>query len=192
MLAIKFCTQCGSETSELIPDGDQKLRHVCMKCETIHYQNPKIITGCLIEHDNKILLCRRAIEPQAGKWTLPAGFMENNETCEQGAVRETQEEANAEVSDIKLYTVFDIPHISQVYMIYRAKLNSLDFYPGSESLEVKLFNRNEIPWQELAFSVIRETLINYYSDIKTGDYKLRTGVITPEMKALLKTRPEGF
>ncbi|MDH5426058.1 MAG: NUDIX hydrolase [Gammaproteobacteria bacterium] len=189
---MKYCTQCGSKTAQLIPEGDQKLRHVCTQCETVHYLNPKIITGCLVEHEDKILLCRRAIEPQSGKWTLPAGFMENNETCIQGAIRETREEANAEVRELQLYSVYDIPHISQVYMIYRARLNSLNFSPGIESTDVQLFEKADIPWQQLAFSVIRETLISYYKDRQSEQYRLHTGVITPEMKSLLKVRPEGI
>ncbi len=190
-IPIHYCMQCGSKTHQVIPDGDQKLRHVCSKCDTIHYQNPKIITGCLIEHDNKILLCRRAIEPQHGKWTLPAGFMENNETSSDGAIRETLEEANAKISNVHLYSVYDIPHISQVYMIYRAQLVDMEFSAGSESLEVKLFNKEDIPWTELAFSVIRQTLITYLNDKKSGNYNLQTGVITAEMKSLLKEVPEN-
>lgn len=190
--AIIYCTQCGSKTEQQIPEGDQKLRHVCTSCDTIHYQNPKIITGCLIEHEEKILLCRRAIEPQSGKWTLPAGFMENNETCMQGAIRETQEEANASISNLQLFSVFDIPHISQVYMIYRAQLSETDFSPGIESLDVKLFDKSSVPWNELAFSVIRETLIRYFRDRQNGISQLHTGVITPEMKLLLKEPPTGI
>lgn len=190
-IKINYCMQCGSKTHQVIPDGDQILRHVCSQCDTIHYQNPKIITGCLIEHDNKILLCRRAIEPQHGKWTLPAGFMENNETSSDGAIRETLEEANAKISHLHLYSVYDIPHISQVYMIYRAQLVDMEFSAGSESLEVKLFNKEDIPWTELAFSVIRQTLISFFNDKKSGNYNLQTGVITAEMKSLLKEVPEN-
>lgn len=191
-IEINYCSVCGSKTDLLIPEGDQRQRHVCTDCDHIHYQNPKIITGCLIEHEDKILLCRRAIEPQSGKWTLPAGFMENNETCSEGALRETFEEANASISDLELYSVYDIPHISQVYMIYRAKLANLDFSPGIESLDVKLFDKQNIPWTELAFSVIRQTLIAYYNDKKRGSYSLQTGIITADMKSLLKIIPEGY
>lgn len=190
-IPINYCMKCGSKTEQLIPAGDQKLRHVCNECDTIHYQNPKIITGCLVEHDDKILLCRRAIEPQHGKWTLPAGFMENNETCSEGAIRETLEEANAKISQLRLYSVYDIPHISQVYMIYRAQLVDMEFSAGIESLEVKLFSKEDIPWTELAFSVIRQTLISYFNDKKTGQYHLQTGVITAEMRSLLKEVPKN-
>lgn len=190
-IPINYCMKCGSRTEQIIPAGDQKLRHVCSECDTIHYQNPKIITGCLVEHGDKILLCRRAIEPQHGKWTLPAGFMENNETCSEGAIRETQEEANAKISQLHLYSVYDIPHISQVYMIYRAQLVDMEFSAGIESLEVKLFSKEDIPWTELAFSVIRQTLISYFNDKETGQYSLQTGVITAEMKSLLKEAPKN-
>jgi len=189
---INYCNNCGNETREEIPEGDQKLRHVCCQCGAIHYQNPKIITGCLIEHNEKILLCKRGIEPQSGKWTLPAGFMENNETIEQGAARETMEEANAEITDMSLYAVYDIPHISQVYMMYRAQLISENFSPGIESLEVGLFDRNTIPWELLAFSVIKEVLINYYDDLDKGIFNIHTGIITAEMKKDLSKRPKGF
>ncbi|MCK4710878.1 MAG: NUDIX hydrolase [Gammaproteobacteria bacterium] len=187
-----FCNLCGCKTIQKKPDDDHKLRDICTECGAIHYQNPKIITGSLIEHDDKILLCRRAIEPQAGKWTLPAGFMENKETCEQGAARETIEEANAKIVNMKLFAMYDIPHISQVYMIYRAQLAENDFSPGTESLEVKLFSRDEIPWELLAFSVIREILINYFNDQEKEYFQLHTGIITPEMKQLLNRRPTGF
>lgn len=192
MQPIDYCDRCGSETQLTIPEGDQQPRHVCTNCDYIHYINPKIITGCLIEHEEKILLCRRAIEPQYGKWTLPAGFMENNETCSQGAARESYEEANANIRNIELYSVYDIPHISQVYMIYRAQLSDLDFYPGIESLEVMLFEKKDIPWTSLSFSVIRQVLIAYYQDKQTGNFTLKTGTITAEMKSLLNTTPEDI
>lgn len=189
---VNFCNNCGSKIHKIIPEGDQKTRDVCIECGAIHYQNPKIITGCLIEHNDKVLLCKRKIEPQSGKWTLPAGFMENSETCEQGAARETMEEANASVTNMSLYAVYDIPYISQVYMMYRAQLASEDFYPGEESLEVELFDRNSLPWELLSFSVIKQVLLNYFDDRDKGIYRMHTGIITPEMKLQLGTRPEGF
>lgn len=189
---INYCNNCGHEVDKIIPAGDQKLRDVCIKCGAIHYQNPKIITGCLIEHDDKVLLCQRKIEPQYGKWTLPAGFMENSETTEEGAARETLEEANAQVTHSQLYAVYDIPHISQVYMIYRAQLANNHFSPGEESLDVGLFDRYSLPWELLAFSVIKELLQNYFIDVDNGRFRLHTGTITPEMKQLLGQRPEGY
>jgi len=189
---INYCNNCGNEIRQQIPDGDQKLRDVCIQCGAIHYQNPKIITGCLVEHKDKILLCKRAIEPQSGKWTLPAGFMENSETIEQGAARETIEEANASIENMSLFAVYDIPHISQVYMMYRAQLKLDQFSPGTESLEVALFDRKSIPWELLAFSVIKEVLINYYEDLDKGNFRIHTGIITADMKKHLSTRPTGF
>jgi len=119
----------------------------------IHYQNPKIVTGCIPEWEEKILLCKRGIEPRLGLWTLPAGFMENNETTAQGAARETHEETQAIVEIDSLYALFNIPHINQVYLMFRARMNDLNFGPTTESLEVELFTEQEIPWQELAFPV---------------------------------------
>ena len=139
---IKFCSACGSDRIERrIPDGDNLPRLVCAACGTIHYQNPKIVVGCLPEWEDQVLLCRRAIEPRHGLWTLPAGFLENGETVEAGAVRETLEEASARVVVGDLYTMISLPHISQVYMMFRAQLVDLDFGPGPESLEVRLFRR---------------------------------------------------
>lgn len=164
-----------------IPDGDNLERFVCDSCGAIHYQNPKIVAGSIPEWEDRILLCRRAIEPRYGLWTLPAGFMENNETTQQAALRETMEEANAQVEILNLYALFNIPHISQVYMIFRARLTDLQFKPGAESLEVELFREDEIPWDELAFPVMHETLVRYYNDRKSGDQQnmLHTGDIKP-------------
>lgn len=176
---MKFCSQCGSTVELRIPEGDNLPRFVCSQCTTIHYQNPKIVAGCIPEWEDKILLCRRAIQPQYGYWTLPAGFMENNETTAGAAQRETREEANANVEIISLYAMFDIPHISQVYLMFRARLLDLKFNAGEESLEVKLFNEHEIPWNELAFPVINETLLHYYQDRQHNRFDLRHGRIPP-------------
>lgn len=159
-----YCSNCGQRLVEKVPAGDSRLRHVCVACDSIHYQNPKIVAGCVPEWDGRLLLCRRAIEPRHGLWTLPAGFMENGESTEQAAARETYEEARAKVTDLSLYGVFSIPHISQVYMMFRARLESPDFGPGAESLEVRLFDEHEIPWEDLAFPVVRRTLERYYVD----------------------------
>jgi ADP-ribose pyrophosphatase YjhB (NUDIX family) len=165
-----FCSNCGRPLVERIPEGDSRRRYVCEKCNIIHYQNPKIVAGCLPEWKGRLLLCRRAIEPRYGLWTLPAGFMENGESTEQAAARETLEEACARVVDLKLYGVFSIPHISQVYMMFRAQLESEDFGPGDESLEVRLFEEHEVPWETLAFPVVRRTLERYYRDVKTNHF----------------------
>jgi len=174
---MNYCSACGEKVSVLIPEGDNRLRHVCEHCGTIHYQNPKIVTGCIPEWENKILLCRRAIEPKSGLWTLPAGFMENAETNLEGAAREAREEANAEVRDMKLFTVFSIPHISQVYTFYRGVLHQGKASTGEETLEVALFDEQNIPWNELAFPVVKKTLELYFSDREKGDFKTHCGEI---------------
>ncbi|MDA7085405.1 NUDIX hydrolase [Pseudomonas sp. SA3-5] len=170
---MKFCSQCGSPVTLRIPEGDNRLRHVCEHCHTIHYQNPRIIAGCLPVWGQRVLLCRRAIEPRRGYWTLPAGFMENGETLEQAAARETHEEACARVRDLSLYTLFDLPHINQVYMFFRADLVDLDFAVGEESLEVQLFEESEIPWSELAFPTVGRTLECYFADRQQHVYPVR-------------------
>lgn len=142
---MKFCSLCGATVVQRIPDGDNRLRYVCDACHTVHYQNPRIVAGSLPVWDGQVLLCRRAIAPRLGYWTLPAGFMENGETLAQAAARETEEEANARIGDLQLYTLFDLPHISQVYLFFRAELLDLDFSAGDESLEVRLFDEAEIP-----------------------------------------------
>ena len=176
---MKFCSQCGQPVTQRIPDGDNMPRFVCDNCNTIHYQNPNIVTGCIPVIGDKILLCKRAIEPRYGLWTLPAGFMENNETLEQGAMRESKEEANANVSLEQLYTVFSLPHINQVYVMYRARLLDKKFAAGIESLEVKLFDESEIPWDELAFRTIYYTLKYFFEDRARGKFQLRSHQIKP-------------
>jgi len=167
---MNYCSNCGKLVVEKIPEGDTFSRHVCESCETIHYQNPKILAGCIAVRDDRLLLCRRAIEPRYGLWTLPAGFMENGESTEQAAARETKEEACADVDNLSLYGVFSIPHISQVYMMFRARLSNDDFGAGDESLEVGLFSENEIPWEDLAFPVVRISLERYFRDSKTSNF----------------------
>lgn len=165
-----YCSNCGTRVTEKIPAGDNRQRHVCDACDTIHYQNPKIVAGCVPVWDNRLLLCRRAIEPRYGLWTLPAGFMENGESTEQAAARETREEAGASVIDMALYGVFSIPQINQVYMMFRAHMETGDFRPGSESLDVRLYEKHEIPWDKLAFPVVKLTLERYYKDIEAGHF----------------------
>ena len=177
---MKFCSQCGATVEHKVPDGDTLPRYVCDACDTIHYQNPKVVTGCIPEWEDKILLCRRAIEPRQGLWTLPAGFMENAETSSEGAARETLEEACAQVEIGDLYALFNIPHISQVYLIFRARLLDLDYAPGLESLEVNLFAEHEIPWDDIAFTVVKETLQRYFKDRAYGAYSLQVDDIRPK------------
>ena len=177
---MNYCSHCGSARLVLkVPAGDCLPRLVCEDCQTIYYQNPKIVTGCIPEWEDKILLCKRAIEPRYGLWTLPAGFMENKETLEQAAMRETWEEAQANVKQLSLYTVISLPHISQVYIMFRANLGNLTFAPGSESLAVQLFTQDEIPWENLAFPVIRRTLTYYFQDRAKGEFTLHLDQIMP-------------
>ena len=170
-MTIKFCSQCGSEKIELrSPPGDDRTREVCGACGHIHYVNPKIVVGSIPVWGEQILLCKRAIEPRYGKWTLPAGFMEENETLAEGAKRETLEEAGARITIEKLYASYSLPEISQVYVLFLAKLDDLNYSAGIESLEVKLFSESEIPWQELAFATIGEALRRYLADRTEGVY----------------------
>lgn len=171
---MKFCSNCGSAVALIVPPGDNRERHVCSDCDTVHYVNPRIVTGCLPVWQDQVLLCLRAINPRRGYWTLPAGFMENGETIAAGAARETVEEANARVSDLELYTVFSLPHISQAYMFFRAQLCDLEFSSGEESLDVRLFKEDEIPWDNLAFPVITQSLQFYFEDRRLGSYPVRS------------------
>ena len=179
---MKFCSSCSANVELRIPEGDTLPRYVCTQCQEIHYQNPKVVVGCIPEWDDKILLCRRAIEPRIGWWTVPAGFMENNETLAQAAARETLEEANARVEIGDLYAVYSLPHISQVYALFRARLLDLDFSPGIESSEVELMAENEIPWDDIAFKVIHDPLKRFLQERKNGQPEFHTGIIDPSHK----------
>jgi ADP-ribose pyrophosphatase YjhB (NUDIX family) len=182
---VKFCSECGAPVELSLPQDDHRERHVCTVCGTIHYENPKIIAGAIPEWtDGRILLCRRAIEPRSGFWTLPAGFMENGETTSQAAARETLEEANARVEVLGLYAMYNLPYINQVQLLFRARLLDLDFSPGVESLEVALFGENEIPWDTLAFRPIRFTLERFFSDRKSGNFVFRNTDLTPPTRPI--------
>ncbi len=170
--AQKFCSQCGTVLKQLIPPDDNRLRDACEHCGAVHYQNPRNVVGVLPIWQDKILLCRRAIEPRYDKWTLPAGFMELGETTAQGAMRETQEEAGAQIELGPLYTVIDVPHAEQVHFFYLAKVLSEDLFPGPESLEAAFFSIDDIPWKELAFRTIITTLEHYLVDVKTGVFPM--------------------
>jgi ADP-ribose pyrophosphatase YjhB (NUDIX family) len=172
---MNYCSHCGEPVQVRVPEGDNMPRHVCDACGTVHYMNPKVVVGCIPEWEDRILMCKRAIEPRYGFWTLPAGFMENGETVQQGAARETMEEAHAAVEVGGLYALFNLPHINQVYMLFRAQMQRPEFGPGSESLEVELLREDQIPWDEIAFPVIGETLKLYYRDRAEGRYPLRSG-----------------
>ena len=179
---MNFCSSCGARTVQRIPSGDTLPRAVCDQCNTIHYENPNLIVGCIPEWENRILLCKRAIEPRVGLWTVPAGFMENGETTAGGAQRETLEEANARVDITAPYALYNIPHINQVYLLFRARLLDLNFSAGSETLEVDLFDEDEIPWDELAFATVRNTLRHYFSDRQSGEFRFHMGTIEPMPK----------
>ena len=177
---MKFCSNCGRAVVERIPAGDDRLRQVCDHCDIIHYSNPLLIVGCVAEHEGKVLLCKRAIEPRAGYWTLPAGFMENGESSVQGAERETWEEACARVADQQLYRLFDVPYINQVYMFYRARLVDGQYGAGAESLAADLFDEADVPWQDIAFPVVYHTLREYFCDRDQQSWPVRSSTITIE------------
>ena len=176
---MKYCSGCGNPVELRIPPGDTHPRHICPRCGTIHYQNPKLIVGCIAEWEGKILLCRRAIEPRLGLWTLPAGFMENRESTVQAALRETLEEACARVEIDALFSLINIPHIDQVHLFYRGRLQDADFSPGPESLETALFSETEIPWNKLAFHGVALSLKRYFADRLAGSFGLHEDLLTP-------------
>ncbi|MGR3914632.1 MAG: NUDIX hydrolase [Gammaproteobacteria bacterium] len=170
---MKYCNQCGENVSLLMPEGDTRDRHVCDVCGQIHYQNPKVVCGCIAVWGERILLCKRAIEPRMGLWTLPAGFMENGETVQHGAARETMEEACAEIAAQQLFGIYNLPHANQIYVMFRAELTGEDrFAAGDESLEARLFTEAQIPWDEIAFRVIRRTLERYLAERKNGRFSV--------------------
>ena len=188
---MKFCSECAHPVTVAIPEGDNRPRYVCTQCGTIHYQNPKLVIGSIPvwEQDGelRVLLCKRAIEPRYGYWTLPAGFMENEETTGQAAVRETEEEAGANVELGDLFTLLNVAHVHQVHLFYLARLLDLDFAPGIESLDVRLFAEHEIPWDDLAFPTIRTTLELFFADrrkvLEGGGYGFHSRDITLPMRA---------
>ena len=174
---IKHCRACGSEVDYLIPSDDNRERAVCPACGTVHYVNPLNVVGTVPVWQDRVLLCRRNIEPRYGLWTLPAGFMELGETTEQGAVRETDEEAGARVELEGLFAVLNVVRVGQVHLFYRARLLDTDFHPGPESIEVRLFEESQVPWDELAFRTVRETLLRYFEDRRRGQFRLHTADI---------------
>lgn len=174
-LAINFCPSCGATVELRCPDDDNRLRHICIACGTIHYQNPKMVIGAIPEWEDKILMCRRAIEPRYGLWTLPGGFMENGETTTEAAIRETSEEANARIAVGEPYSMYSLPHINHVNILFRAKLLDTNFSPGQESLEVKLFTEAEIPWEEIAFRPVKLSLEHYFADRRKGHFGFHVG-----------------
>lgn len=174
---IRFCTACGGAVTYRLPgDGDDKQRAVCNLCHTIRYENPLNVVGTIpyLEKNGKlhVLLCLRNIEPRKGKWTLPAGFMELGETASQGAARETQEEAGAQIEMQALFTVLSVPAVGQVHLFYRAKLLSESCNPGYETVEVQLFSEDQVPWDDMAFRTIKTTLTHFFQDAKAGIFQL--------------------
>jgi ADP-ribose pyrophosphatase YjhB (NUDIX family) len=179
-VTIRFCLHCGSNVDFRIPEGDALPRHICPQCGHIHYENPRLVVGCVAEYEGLILLCRRAIEPRHGFWTLPAGFMENGESTAQGAARETLEEAGAVVSIDAAFAMFSIAHIHQVHLFYRGRLPEPIYAAGIESLEVKLFHPDAIPWGDLAFRSVHLCLERYLEDKQRGAFNFHEDELTPQ------------
>lgn len=177
--AMSFCIACGTKAVHRIPDGDHLPRLVCPACGHIHYENPRLIVGCIAEWDERILLCKRAIEPRLGYWTLPAGFMENGESTCQAAIRETWEEAGARVRIDAAFAMINIAHINQVHLFYRGKMADAAFSAGEESLEVRLFAPTEIPWEEISFHSVRHCLEAYLSERDHGRYSFHELSLAP-------------
>jgi ADP-ribose/FAD diphosphatase len=175
---MKFCSACAAPVARQIPKGEDRERWVCTACGTIHYENPRMVVGCIIEEQGRILLCKRAIEPRHGFWTVPAGFLELGESTVQGAIRETYEEAGAQVEVIAPYAHFDIPYIGQAYIFYRARMLGPEMGPGTESLEVELVAPKDIPWNDLAFPVVRTALELHAEDTERGEFRMHHGIIT--------------
>jgi ADP-ribose pyrophosphatase YjhB (NUDIX family) len=175
----KHCKSCGTAVEYRVPDdGDTKMRAVCPSCVTIHYENPLNVVGTVPHWGDQVLLCKRNIEPRFGKWTLPAGFMELNETTSEGAARETEEEAGAQFELEGLFSLLNIARVGQVHLFYRARLLSDQFHPGTETIEARLFHEDEVPWDELAFRTVKETLVRYFADRRTGHFSFHAIDIT--------------
>lgn len=165
---MNFCSRCGARVTVKVPEGDNMPRHVCESCGTVHYRNPLLVVGCVPVWENRILLCRRAIEPRLGYWTAPAGFMELEETLEEGAARETREEARAEVEIGSMLSAVSVRHVNQVHIMFRARMLDERFAPGAESLEVRLFEPRDIPWDQIAFHSVKFSLERYLADPHGG------------------------
>ena len=175
--SIQHCRACGGTVVYAVPAEDNRERATCTKCGTVHYENPLNVVGTLPVWEDRVLLCRRAIEPRRGLWTLPAGFMELGETVEEGAVRETTEEAGARIELQGLFTMLDVARVGQVHFFYRARMLDIDFVPGPESLEAKLFAEADIPWEDIAFRTTKRTLELYFEDRRRGRFEMHFGNI---------------
>ena len=172
---MNFCPTCGARVEARVPEGDDRQRSVCTSCGAIHYVNPRVVVGCIVEHEDALLLCRRAIEPAHGLWTPPAGYLEVGESAAEGARREAREEANVEIEIVAPHSWLDLPHIGQVYHLFRGRLARPGFSPGAESLEVALIPVDEVPWDELAFPVLHFALRAYVADRAAGRHRLHAG-----------------
>lgn len=178
---MNYCSHCAAPLQVIVPADDNCPRHVCTSCSKIHYQNPQLVVGCVPVWQKKILLCRRNIEPAVGLWTLPAGYLELGETASAGAARETLEETGAVATDLQPYLFYDIVHIGQIYFMFLASLTRPHFHATAESLEVRLFNEEEVPWDRIAFPVIRKVLGQYFDDARNESFSFRVGEVTERM-----------
>jgi ADP-ribose pyrophosphatase YjhB (NUDIX family) len=176
---MKFCSSCGAQVVQRVPPGDTLPRSVCDACGTVHYRNPLLVVGTIPEYEGKLLLCRRAIEPRYGYWTLPAGFLENDETAGQGALRETLEEAGARIELGAPFSLISVPRVNQVHLFYRARLVDLAFKPGEETLETVLLEEARIPWNEIAFRTVGLTLKRWFEDRARGSFGFHAEDILP-------------
>ena len=176
---MKFCSNCASPVVQRVPPGDSLPRYVCDRCGEIHYQNPRVVVGTVPEWEGRVLLCRRAIEPRYGYWTLPAGFMENGETVAAGAARETLEEAGTRIELAEAFSMISVPRVNQVHVFFRARVLDLEFRPGAETLEVALFEEPGIPWKDIAFRTVSLTLERWFADRRSGRFSFHTAEIPP-------------
>ncbi|HLS21239.1 MAG TPA: NUDIX hydrolase [Paenalcaligenes sp.] len=175
--SLRYCNQCGQQLARIVPPDDNRLRDACEHCGAVHYQNPRCVVGVVPIWGDKVLLCKRAIEPQYNKWTLPAGFMELGETTAQGAMREADEEAGAQLELGSLYTVIDVPHAEQVHFYYLARVLGPQLNPGCETLVADFFTFDQIPWEEIAFRTVSTTLKHLIEDFPSNTFPLRNYAI---------------
>jgi len=175
---IQHCRVCGAATAYRIPPDDNRERAICSACGEIHYENPLNVVGTVPVWGDQVLLCRRNIEPRFGFWTLPAGFMELGESTAEGAIRETAEEAGANIELLELFTMLNVVRVGQVHFYYRARMCDLTLAPGPETIEARLFREDEIPWEELAFRTVRQTLEHYFADRRAGNFALHVGDVS--------------
>ena len=180
MEIIRFCNQCGAETHYQIPEGDHRPRAVCSACQTIFYQNPNMISGTLPLYKGRIMLCKRGIEPRYGFWTLPGGFLENGETLAEGALRETEEEACASVNLVRLLSVISLPRVNQVHCFYLADMLNEEYRTTEESIEIRMFRPEEIPWEQIAFKTVAATLRHYLEHRDKDNIPLLETSILPQ------------